>query len=210
MLDLSNLQIQSLRDERAAKAREFSVAQEHIGRLMTVMGFKPEAAESSSKHQRPRSTIAPSQAARMQQTTHFGEDETQTQTDNFLGESFGPNTPNPNGRSPKRPRGNSMSSPVYRPRDDDLMPRVLPTRTRTSIITQRERRPLADADQNSQVASQRSPAPSQRPHTDAESQFGIDANRNKLQEIDFDMDVESIKDFLFMGTSLSDNGQASQ
>lgn len=203
------MQIQSLRDERAAKAREFSVAQEHIGRLMTVMGFKPEAAESSSKNQRSRSTIGPSQAALMQQTTHSAEDETQTQTDNFLGDSFGPNTPNPNGRSPKRPRGNSMSSPVYRPRDDDLTPRVLPTRSRTSTITRRERRPLADADQNSQATSQRSLAPSQRPNTDAENRFGIDANRNKLQEIDLDMDVEFTKDFLFTSTSLSENGQAS-
>ena len=201
-----------MRDERASKAREFSVAQEHIGRLMNVMGFKPDSAENkaSSKHQRSRSTIGPSQASPMQLTTNPGDDETQTQTqtDNLLNESFGLDTPNPNnGRSPKRPRGNSLSldtTPAPRNRNYDLTTKVLPSRSRTSTSTmRRERRPLEDAAQNFQAASQQSPAPSQSQNDFPENHIGDNANRNKLQEIDLDMDVEFTKDFLFTSTSLS-------
>lgn len=202
------IQIQSLRDERAAKAREFSVAQEHIGRLMTVMGFKPDSAETkaSSKQQRSRSTLEPSQFAPMQQAIKADADGTQTQTDNFLCDSFGSDTPNPNpnGRSPKRLRGNSIPldlTPAPRNRHYDPTPRALPSRSRTSL-SQRERRPLQDVDKNFQTASQRSPRPSQGQDDYPESQ--ADLNRNKLQELDLDMDVEFTKDFLFTSTSLSD------
>lgn len=41
--------MEALRNERAAKAREFSEAQEHISRLMGVMGFTKEKDGSSKK-----------------------------------------------------------------------------------------------------------------------------------------------------------------
>ncbi|ODM18484.1 hypothetical protein SI65_06355 [Aspergillus cristatus] len=197
--------IQSLRDERAAKAREFSVAQEHIGRLMTVMGFKPDSeTKSSSKQQRSRSTLEPTQITPVQRAINPDDDGTQSQADHLFGDSFGFETPNPNGRSPKRPRGNSIPldlTPAPRNRNHDPTPKGLPSRSHTSL-PQRERRPLHDVDENSQAASQRTPRPSQAQSQFLESQ--VDINRNKLQELDLDMDVEFTKDFLFTSTSLSD------
>ncbi|KAF7586718.1 hypothetical protein BBP40_008416 [Aspergillus hancockii] len=63
--------VQHLRDERAAKTREFSEAQQHIGRLITVMGWKPDTADSKTPGEQPWSTSAlePSQAATMQKQT---------------------------------------------------------------------------------------------------------------------------------------------
>lgn len=47
--DTNRFKVEALRNERAAKAREFSEAQEHISRLMSVMGFTKEKDDNSRK-----------------------------------------------------------------------------------------------------------------------------------------------------------------
>jgi hypothetical protein len=63
------LKIGSLRNERAAKAREFSEAQEHISRLMSVMGFTKEQKEDNQtlgKSERFERPHKPSRLAEVQ------------------------------------------------------------------------------------------------------------------------------------------------
>ncbi|EYE96150.1 uncharacterized protein EURHEDRAFT_363147 [Aspergillus ruber CBS 135680] len=173
---------------------------------MTVMGFKPDSAETkaSSKQQRSQSTLEPTQINPMQRAINPDDDRAPAQADHLFGDSFASETPNPNGRSPKRLRGNSIPldlTPAPCNRNHDPTPNALLSRSRTSL-SQRERRPQHDIDENSQAASQRTPRQSQGQNQFPESQ--VDINRNKLQELDLDIDVEFTKDFLFTSTSLSD------
>ncbi|OJJ34163.1 hypothetical protein ASPWEDRAFT_562645 [Aspergillus wentii DTO 134E9] len=201
--------VQSMRDERAAKAREFSEAQQHISRLMGVMGFKanPVEPEASNKHQRPRSNLGPSQAATMRQKANAGEDDdnTQAQVEHSPAESFEPNTPCSTGRNPKRSKGNPWSldpSPVsHKAGDRRSKDLSSPSHTRQRP----ERYPLGDADQNSQLSSQQSSVSSHRQSgIYQESQDCTNPDENRLQDIDLDMDLESSKDFIFTSTSLSE------
>ncbi|KAJ5220074.1 hypothetical protein N7468_009278 [Penicillium chermesinum] len=107
--------IQLLHDERAAKAREFSEAQEHIGRLMNVMGFVPQQQipATSSKHQRAKSSERKSSRDTGKQA--YDEEET------HLAESFDTMAFDPRERSPKRPKGNSLSTNL-----DQLLPPKTP------------------------------------------------------------------------------------
>jgi hypothetical protein len=56
---LTDIKVDALRSERAAKAREFSEAQEHISRLMSVMGFTKDQKDDNSKN---KSAAGPSRA----------------------------------------------------------------------------------------------------------------------------------------------------
>lgn len=172
--------------------------------MMNVMGFKPDstgAAKPSNKHPRSRSALGPSQVAGPMGSA------ANSQTDNPLDESFGLTTPNPNnGRSPKRARGNSLSldmTSVPHGHHCDPPSKNLPSRSLTSL--RRERRPLGNTDQNSQAGSQRNPLESQNKDDYPERQVIDEPNRNKLQDIDLELDVEFTKDFLFTSTSLSDH-----
>lgn len=170
------------------------------------MGFKPDSTETkaSNKQQRSQSTLEPTQMTPMQRAINLDDDGIPTQTDHLFGDPFASETPNPNGRSPKRPRGNSIPldlTPAPRNRNHDPTPNALPSRSRTSL-PQCERRPLHSINEIFQAASQRTPRPSQGQSQFPESQ--VDINRNKLQELDLDMDVEFTKDFFFTSTSPSD------
>ena len=169
---------------------------------MNVMGFKPDSTyvtTSSSKHPRSRSALGRSPIAGAMPA------ETNSQTDSLLDKSIDLTTPNPsNGRSPKRARGGSLSLDmitVPRDRHYDPLSKALPSRSRTS--SRRQRRPLEDADQNSQAGTS---VASQNQGDSPERQVVDEPNRNKLQDIDLDMDVEFTKDFLLTSTSLSDHG----
>ncbi|KAJ1715685.1 hypothetical protein COH20_005921 [Aspergillus flavus] len=200
--------VQHLRDERAAKAREFSEAQQHITRLMTVMGWKPDTTNTttSGRQSRSRSSLGPSQAAVTQQQTHPEDECSQPQADNILAQSFETDTSQFGGRSPKRSRitafpvaelpaeshestENKARHPVYR---------------RGGTRQSRDRTVLGDTDQNSQPSSQennKSISNRRGSFKDVQSYGG--ANENHLQDVNLDMDLEFSKDFLFTSTSLS-------
>ncbi|EAW09274.1 uncharacterized protein ACLA_034770 [Aspergillus clavatus NRRL 1] len=186
--------VQQLRDERATKAREFSEAQQHIGRLMSVMGFKPDSKEqnTASKQQCSASTPRPTQMTTMQQQTPQRQDYTESQSENMLADSFASATPQPSRRSPKRSR-NAVA-------DQDT--KELACRSR--VRPRRERPALADANQNSQSGSQRSSASlCTQEMAGQDTQYGGNLDENHLHEIDLDMDLDFSKDFLFTSTSLS-------
>ncbi|PYH98796.1 hypothetical protein BO71DRAFT_437883 [Aspergillus ellipticus CBS 707.79] len=199
--------VQQLRNERAAKAREFSEAQQHIGRLMNVMGFRPEpdSARAPSKQTRTRSIARPSQAAATQQTQPTEDEIFPTQPEDPLGTSFEINmSPPMSSRSPKRSRENAF------PTADSPSPPVMTDKKpkeascRRGVTPRQKRTPLEDSDQNSQSCSQQS-------YTSQRSERGMSqkgphrasADENQLHPLELDMDLEFSKDFLFTSTSLS-------
>ncbi|KAF7157725.1 hypothetical protein CNMCM6106_003578 [Aspergillus hiratsukae] len=186
--------VQQLREERALKAREFSEAQQHIGRLMSVMGFKPEPKEpkAASKQQRSRSTLGPSQAATIQQQTPQRDEDTQSQSENMLADSFASPTPQPE-RSPKRSRTTVADQDL---RDSACQSQARPRRTRQA---------LGEANRNSQSNSQRSNASQCTANASLQgTQNGPNWDENHLHDIDLDMDLEFSKDFIFTSTALSE------
>ncbi|EKV18968.1 Chromosome segregation ATPase-like protein [Penicillium digitatum] len=194
--------VQALQDERAAKAREFSEAQQHIGRLMGVMGFSAHAPESNapSKHQRTRSSVNATPAARICQFRSDDEDGTQ------LAESFESMTSNFDRPTPKRPRGNrkstnrpdALSTPsISGPRANTLPP--------AGSMSRSARKPLADADHNGPTKSQPSSA-SKRSQVDdsfQETQAQGNLKETRLHNLDLDMDLEFSRDFLFSSTAFT-------
>ncbi|KAJ6087323.1 hypothetical protein N7467_006237 [Penicillium canescens] len=186
--------IQALRDERAAKAREFSEAQQHIGRLMGVMGFSSNAPGSTSpKHRRTRSSINPAQAASTQQPVSDDEDAQLAQSFESLASFSGP--------TPKRPRGNrppqALSTPSAVPRARVQSP--------TKGLPQSTQQPLATANNISPTKPQASNL-SKHSVVDAsfqESQTQENIEGHRLQDFDLDMDLEFSKDLLFSSTAFT-------
>ncbi|KAJ6067221.1 uncharacterized protein N7446_004258 [Penicillium canescens] len=186
--------IQALRDERAAKAREFSEAQQHIGRLMGVMGFSTNAPGSTSpKHRRTRSSINPAQAASTQQPVSDDEDTQLVQSFESLA-SF-------NGPTPKRPRGNRLPQALSTP---SAVPRAR-VQSPTKGLPQCTRQPLATAN-NISPAKPHASNLSKHSEVDASFQEG-QAEENigghRLQDFDLDMDLEFSKDLLFSSTAFT-------
>ncbi|CAI7625521.1 unnamed protein product [Penicillium discolor] len=194
--------VQALRDERAAKAREFSEAQQHIGRLMGVMGFSANAPESNAppRHQRTRSSVNATPAARIPQTISDDEDGIQ------LAESFESMTSNFNGPTPKRPRGNRKSTNL--PYDLNTPSAAAPktkSPPRASDMSRSLRKPLAEANHNSPTKSQSNSALKRNQVDDSfqETQAPGNLEENRLHNLDLDMDLEFSRDFLFSSTAFT-------
>ena len=194
--------MQALRDERAAKAREFSEAQQHIGRLMGVMGFSANTPESNAppRHQRTRSSVNATPTARVPQT--ISDDENGIQ----LEESFESMASNFNRPTPKRPRGNRKSTIL--PYDLNT-PSAAAPKTKSppgaSGTSRSVRKPLAEADHNSPTKSQLSSASKRNQVDDAfqETQAPGNSEENRLHNLDLDMDLEFSRDFLFSSTAFT-------
>ncbi|KAF4771708.1 hypothetical protein HAV15_004556 [Penicillium sp. str.  len=194
--------VQALRDERAAKAREFSEAQQHIGRLMGVMGFSANAPESNAppRHQRTRSSVNATPAARIPQTISDDEDGIQ------LTESFESMTSNFNGPTPKRPRGNRKSTNL--PHELNTPSAAAPktkSPPRASGMSRSVRKPLAEADHNSPTKSQSSSTLKRNRVNDSFQETRAPGNleENRLHNLDLDMDLEFSRDFLFSSTAFT-------
>lgn len=183
---ISKTQIQSMRDERAAKAREFSEAQQHISRLMTVMGFKaePHRAHDSNK---PRSSSsnanasqivdasmqsqplrAPSQhdSPRVRTLDHIAEDEALLETPRVSLGSI----------------ASQYSSSSGRP---------------LSLRQRSDRRTLSEADGNSQSGSPDRHEPKQSQYSEQQQ------HENNIQNLDLDLDLQFSRDSFFASTSHS-------
>lgn len=174
-------QVQSLRDERAAKAREFSEAQQHIGRLMNVMGFSAKPNDkSSSKSQRSRDADVDPTPSRRQSTAYDDVDDVQ------LAESFESLASNLQGPTPKRPKGNGRSiHPLQGPAPKT--PAANSSVANASAPKTVSRKPLIEAGTNSPVKSQGSLG-SKSSQYDSASAGNMGENR--LQDLDLDMDLE--------------------
>ena len=181
-----------MRDEREAKAREFSEAQQHIGRLMGVMGFSAQPAEPKS--QQTSSAKKPQETTRQSDAYYDNDDDLQ------LVQSFESMSSNLDGPTPKRPRGNRISQPE-----------LVPSRTRgvsasksspqAPESTRRStRQPLANAGLNS---PNKTPPASTLKHQSMPKTTG-NFEENCLQDLDLDMDLEFSRDFIYTNSALSD------
>lgn len=191
--------MQALRDERAAKAREFSEAQQHIGRLMGVMGFSAKAPESNAppEHQQTRSSINATPAARIPQPISDDEDDIQ------LAESFESMASNFNGPTPKRPRGNLKSTNLpYALNTPSAAGPKKKSPPPASGMSRSVRKPLAEADRNSPTKPQSNSASKRNQVDDSfqETQAQGNIEDNRLHNLDLDMDLEFSRDFLFSST----------
>ncbi|KAJ5800931.1 uncharacterized protein N7518_002999 [Penicillium psychrosexuale] len=193
--------VQALRDERAAKAREFSEAQQHIGRLMGVMGFSANAPESNTpaKHQRTRSSVNATPAARIPQTISDDEDGIQ------LAQSFESITSSFNGPTPKRPRGNRKST--NQPYALNTTGSKAKSPPPASGMSRSVRKPLAEADRNSPTKSHSSSGSKRNQVDDSfqETQAQGNSEENRFHDLDLDMDLEFSKDFLFSSTAFTES-----
>ncbi|PLN75384.1 RdRP-domain-containing protein [Aspergillus taichungensis] len=188
-----------MRDERSTKAREFSEAQQHIGRLMSVMGFKPDSGHSKPSKPRSKSTMGPSPITSAQQQTHSADEPTESLLEDPETTSFDSVTPHLVGRSPKRARDSTYAMVETLARRHEKRAKN-PSRV-GSMGPHSERRVLGEADQNSQPSSQSSRrSNASQGETFEESQY---MDENHLQGIDLDMDLELTRDFIFTSTSLS-------
>jgi hypothetical protein len=195
--------VQHLRDERAAKTREFTEAQQHIGRLMAVMGWKPDNADSKTAgtQPRPRSRLEPSQVATMQQQMRPSSENTEIQSEDIIAASFESDASNFCGRSPKRSRNTAFPAAELPASSQHIMDKKSrhPVCRGGSATQRRERTALAD--QPSSQGSSKSFSNRQEAFQDSQVYDGITENR--FQGIDLDMDLELSKDFIFTSTSLS-------
>lgn len=179
------------------KAREFSEAQQHIGRLMGVMGFtaKPVEPAISNRQHRAHSTEL-AQSNQRRHSKNYDDDKSQ------LAESFATLRPNLQGPSPKRPKGNRRSADVSQvPPPKTPGPAIQrsnaapPTISRERIV----RQPLTETDSNSPVRSQ-------VVNTPKVNQIGAASPEqvgDHPQNFDLDMDLEFSKDFIFTSTVFS-------
>lgn len=223
VLFLTLPQVRSLQNERATKAREFLEAQQHISRLMTVMGFKadPAEAEDSSKRRRSRSHLEPSHLAMPPKGTNnasfWQTGNIDFNSESFLGESFGSiasNSPGPDpGPSPKRPRDDLVDATAPLPsraKGTDHFKAQDLQYPRSSTGKRRERQPLGGADPNAT-----SPAPdtsrfkSRREGSCLGSQLCITRDENREIDVADDLDVKLDDGLTFTSVTFPGNETSS-
>ncbi|KAJ5624526.1 hypothetical protein N7510_000835 [Penicillium lagena] len=206
------LQIQSLRDERAAKAREFSEAQQHISRLMGVMGFATKSTEPKghSKHQHVKSVTNTSNTTPTQQETSHDDEDTQ------LAQSFESLASNLGAPNPKRPKSNRRS--MHPPHSQAPLPahQFTPKEPKSKNPDapgphQAIRGPLREVDCNSPTKTLAGYVlkHSQQDEEDVstvyeETQVEEDnLEEHQLHDLSLGMDLEFSRDFVFTSTTFS-------
>jgi hypothetical protein len=206
------LQIPSLRNERAVKAREFSEAQQHISRLMGVMGFatKSTAPKGHSKHQQVKSVPDTTDTTPTQLATSHDDEDTQ------LAQSFESLASNLGAPSPKRPKSNRRS--MHPPHSQAPLPAYQPIPKEPKSKNpdapgphQAKREPLREADRNSPTKTRAGYAPkhSQQDQEDVstvyeETQVEEDnLDEHQLHNLSLGMDLEYSRDFVFTSTAFS-------
>lgn len=192
-------QNESLRNERAMKAKEFSEAQQHISRLVGVMGFtaKPAEPSASPTHQRTKSI----QSASRRHATTFDEDEARQ-----LAESFDTLSSNLQGPSPKRPRGNRHSGDLSQKPPPKTPGHAAPNSNVPPPTASRghgTRHPLAETDFNSPIK----PPLTKDPGDSQNGAASPERLGDPLQNFDLDMDLEFSKDFIFTSTAFSGSNE---
>ncbi|KAJ5111119.1 hypothetical protein N7532_001654 [Penicillium argentinense] len=189
--------IQAMRDEREAKAREFSEAQQHIGRLMSVMGFSAQPTEPQSTTKQQTRTSGPSQAAACHSAAY---DEDSQLVQSF--ESTNLQEHSSKRPSPKRPRANRLSLNPSQPPPRTPAAPTTRSATKTPDTAQRSaRQPFTESRANSNPDKFQSADLSKH----SQPAVGLTNNfeENHLQDFDLDMDLEFSRDFIFTSTAFS-------
>ncbi|KAJ5153256.1 uncharacterized protein N7482_009734 [Penicillium canariense] len=186
--------IQSLRDARTAKAREFSEAQQHISRLINVMGFSAKPNEQVPNRPQPsRDTDTVLTSDQRHSAAWDGDDDIQ------LAESLGSLSSHLQGPSPRRPEDNGRYihlSPAPAPKT----PTGVGSTVNITVPRTISRQPLVEADLNSPLKPQLSVGPKGSQYRSASTEVLDD---NHFHDLDLDMDLEFSKDHIFTSTAFS-------
>ncbi|KAL2868434.1 uncharacterized protein BJX67DRAFT_380218 [Aspergillus lucknowensis] len=199
--------VQHLREERAAKALEFSEAQQHITRLMGVMGFKPASSgRQMSSNYRIQPSSETSQLATMQTRIDTGGGVPQTREEGPPSTAVGPSTTRPGPRGPKRTRNKAFpSAHPSSPRSQACSKKSKESARRGDSKPRNGRRPLEETDSNSHSNPQ-SCEQSLHSYSDSfrDSQCNNPQDQNHLEDLELELDLEFSKDFLFTSTALTE------
>ncbi|GAD92284.1 hypothetical protein NFIA_070450 [Paecilomyces variotii No. 5] len=137
--------VEALRNERAAKAREFSEAQEHITRLMGVMGFKKDRNDSvkpTTREERPNPVLKGSTFKESLGMAEESINDSYIEEDSQLAASFGSTASSNYAPTPKWPKNSRKSQALSHASFDDGS---RPGTTRK----EQPRIPLGECDRNS-------------------------------------------------------------
>ncbi|KAF7718766.1 Uncharacterized protein PECH_004247 [Penicillium ucsense] len=186
--------IQSLRDERAAKAREFSEAQQHMGRLMNVMGFSTNSKSETPAAKSVQTNKVSTESLHSQsqkEATSIGDND-----DQELAESFECLASDLQSSSWKQSR--RANSPA--PNSPDAGFRAFAGDSNTDTAKKGNTWVLTETHANHLVRANAGLEPKSSPPAGATHGNAAD---NRLQTLDLDMDIEFSKDFLFANTTFS-------
>ncbi|OKL63033.1 hypothetical protein UA08_01932 [Talaromyces atroroseus] len=184
--------VESLRNERAAKAREFSEAQEHISRLMSVMGFTKDYKDESNKRQLD---TTPTVNREVRRSTRPSELQTQScppsqseMTTMHTQYSIAPPPPRvtefvrPDTTTRRRSHRSAEAMSFANDPNYSFLPE------------QKERQPLGHLDRNSPIKSSQPHNPKESKCNNQESPVGSPTNINmtELGDIDLDFDDDDL------------------
>ncbi|KAL1851940.1 hypothetical protein Plec18170_006243 [Paecilomyces lecythidis] len=195
--------VEALRNERAAKAREFSEAQEHISRLMGVMGFKKDRNDSgkpTTREERQKPALKGSNFKESLGVAGDSMDDSCFQENSQLGASFGSTASSNYAPTPKRPkssrRSRALSHASFDDGYDDRQSRKPDSSGSHSGTTRKERPriPLGECDRNSPAKSSQdtSKATTDEVLTQLDSQFGTQIERHRLENSGLDFSDEDV------------------
>lgn len=186
--------MESLRNERAAKAREFSEAQEHISRLMSVMGFTKEDDNSKRKHTSVPSKMKDPVRRSTRLSLLQAQSPSHADTTTIQTQSMNPGIPMPGTESfanqdaeitTRRCRHFSQAASFV---NDENLTYCSSTQEKPVEGFSR-RQPLGNLDRNSPKISSPSTKPKDAEHDDLEQRMQIESQTN-INLTDLDLDFE--------------------
>ncbi|KAI7973164.1 hypothetical protein EIK77_004441 [Talaromyces pinophilus] len=198
--DTNRFKVEALRNERAAKAREFSEAQEHISRLMSVMGFTKEKDESSNK----QPAAGPSKAKEpVRRSTRLSllqaQSPSQTEMTTTQTQSSYPAIPLPSTESffnqdatiTTRRRSHRFSQATSFVNDENTTYFSSTQERAIEGLSGVRRQPLGNLDRNSPKKSPPSTNPKDAEHDKLGQQTQIESQANiNITDLDLDLDFE--------------------
>ncbi|KAJ9273811.1 hypothetical protein DTO212C5_90 [Paecilomyces variotii] len=197
--------IEALRNERAAKAREFAEAQEHISRLMGVMGFKNDRKDTTKPTSREERSKPALKTSNFRESLNLAEDsvnDTSFQENTQLGASFGSTASSNYAPTPKRSKGSrgsrALSHASLDDGYDDRQSRKSHSSGSHSGTTRKERhrKPLGECDRNSPAKSSQSTTskecPDEEVSTQLESQICTQVEEQQLENASLGFSDEDI------------------
>ncbi|KAJ5692366.1 hypothetical protein N7462_001789 [Penicillium macrosclerotiorum] len=185
--------LQSLRDERSLKAREFSEAQQHIGRLMNVMGFSANLSEKSSNQPQKGQSNDVHTTSDRRQSAGYDDEESE------LVQSFESLTSNLQAPTPKRPKGDQKGAAVSQAAAPKTPTPIFADMDSQDFRPQVSRQPLDETIANTSAKFHSSDLRTNLPKTGPSES----PEKHHLQSLDLDMDIEFSKDFILTSTAFS-------
>lgn len=192
--------VEALRNERAAKAREFSEAQEHISRLMSVMGFSKEKDDNSKRQPAAGPSKAKEPVRRSSRLSLLqAQSPSQAEMTTIQTQSSNPAIPLPSTDSvfrqdatiTTRRRSHRFSQATSFVSDENTTYFSRTQQSAAEGLSEVRRQPLGNLDRNSPKKSPPSTNPKDVEHDNLGQQMQIESQINiNITDLDLDVDFE--------------------